>query len=139
MARHVVEKFVDDIDGTTDDVRTVQLGIDGKAYEIDLSEANAAKLRDVLTPFVAAARRPGSSQRRSSAPAVASGRDNVAIRVWLLENGYKVSERGRIKTELLDAYDRREPAGAVQDAAVTTEATRPSPKPRVAEVAFQSA
>ena len=38
--------------------------IDGRAYEIDLSEDNAARLRDSLASFVAAARKSGGSARR---------------------------------------------------------------------------
>ena len=41
--------------------------IDGRAYEIDLSEDNAARLRDSLASFVAAARKSGGAARRPGA------------------------------------------------------------------------
>ena len=46
-------RLVDDLDGEVAD-ETVEFGVDGKNYEIDLSTANAKKLRDALAEFVAA-------------------------------------------------------------------------------------
>ena len=50
--------YVDDIDGSAD-AGPVDFSLDGKKYTIDLSDANTARLREVLAPFVSAARRPG--------------------------------------------------------------------------------
>ena len=47
MAQQVNVKFVDDLDGS-DAAGTVSFGLDGRTYEIDLSDDNAAKLRDSL-------------------------------------------------------------------------------------------
>ena len=44
--------------------RAVSFAIDGRAYEIDLSEDNAARLRDSLASFVAAGRKSGGTARR---------------------------------------------------------------------------
>ena len=44
-------RLVDDLDGESAD-ETVEFGIDGKSYEIDLSKENAGRLRDVLADFV---------------------------------------------------------------------------------------
>jgi hypothetical protein len=56
MAQQVNVKFVDDLDGSAA-AGTVSFALDGRAYEIDLSDDNAAKLRDSLALFVAAARK----------------------------------------------------------------------------------
>jgi hypothetical protein len=56
MARQVQLTFIDDVDGSVAS-ETVTFGPGGRRYELDLSESNAAKLRDALAPFVAAARR----------------------------------------------------------------------------------
>ncbi|MCW2722442.1 MAG: hypothetical protein JWR81_6264, partial [Pseudonocardia sp.] len=48
--------FVDDLDGS-DAEGTVSFSLDRTEFEIDLSEGNAARLRDVLAPYVGAARR----------------------------------------------------------------------------------
>ena len=47
MAQQVNVKFVDDLDGS-DAAGTVSFAIDGRAYEIDLSDDNAARLRESL-------------------------------------------------------------------------------------------
>src|SRR3954451_18011185 len=105
MAQQVNVKFVDDLDGT-DAVGTVSFGLDGKTYEIDLSDDNAAKLRDSLAVFVDAARksrgsattRRGQKMTASSAPRPQSlDRDQTAaIRAWPRQNGHQISDRGRI-------------------------------------------
>jgi hypothetical protein len=60
MAQQVNVKFVDDLDGS-EAAGTVSFAIDGRAYEIDLSDDNAARLRDSLASFVAAGRKSGGS------------------------------------------------------------------------------
>jgi hypothetical protein len=110
MAQKVMVSLVDDLDGGTAD-ETVGFGLDGKSYEIDLSNANAGKLRDALAEFVAAARRPGAGGRgrRGSASASGSSADreqNQAIRDWAREQGMKVSDRGRIPADVVQAYHK---------------------------------
>ncbi len=102
-------RLVDDLDGAEAD-ETVEFGVDGKSYEIDLSEKNAGKLRDALAEFVAAARRTGAGRRRGSAvigsvrrPAI-DREQNQAIREWARKRGMKVSDRGRIPSEVLETY-----------------------------------
>jgi len=103
-------RLVDDLDGNEAD-ETLEFGIDGRTYEIDLSEGNAGKLRDALAEFVASARRlSGGRGRRPAAATVAARRptidreQNQAIREWARKRGMKVSDRGRIPAEVLVAY-----------------------------------
>lgn len=103
-------RLIDDLDGKAAD-ETVEFGIDGKTYEIDLSEANAGKLRDALAAYVAAARRASGGRRRSPAGSAPANRrqsvdreQNQAIRDWARKRGMKVSDRGRIPAEVLEAY-----------------------------------
>lgn len=113
-------KLVDDLDGEAAD-ETVEFGIDGKTYEIDLSTENAGRLRDALADFVSAARRPdggrrrggaGTSSRTSTASAAPKSRptvdreQNQAVRAWARKRGMKVSDRGRIPMEVLEAHRR---------------------------------
>ena len=108
-------RLVDDLDGAVAD-ETVEFGVDGKSYEIDLSTANAKKLRDALAEFVASARRAGGRRRGggsggSAAPATArrpsiDREQNQAIREWARKRGMKVSDRGRIPAEVLEAYHK---------------------------------
>ena len=62
MAKTLIVKLSDDIDGGDAD-ETVRFGLDGKAYEIDLSAANAAKLRGALQPFIDRGRSSGAGGR----------------------------------------------------------------------------
>jgi hypothetical protein len=51
VARVTQVSLVDDVDGSVAS-DTVGFSLDGKAYELDLSDNNAKKLRDTLAPFV---------------------------------------------------------------------------------------
>lgn len=112
MARKIVHQLIDDLDGTLLEVgtgETVLFSVDGVAYEIDLTDANAAAFREALGPYVEAARsisRTGSSASSAPRQRRRSGqRDYAAIRAWAKDNGHKVSERGRVPAAVLEAYD----------------------------------
>ncbi|MFD4460104.1 Lsr2 family protein [Nocardia sp. NPDC058480] len=112
MARKVVVTLVDDFDGISVAEDTVNFEIDGAAYEIDLSDANATKLRETFDQWLPYARRVGrikSTSRRSSVAVIAGTpsrrNDLAAIRMWAGENGHNVSSRGRISSEIIAAYD----------------------------------
>lgn len=114
MAQKVLVQLIDDLDGTTsDDIETVQFALDGVTYEMDLSQANAARLREGLADFVASARRSGgrakrggsgSVSRRASGPA-RSKEQTKAIREWAKANGHELSDRGRISASVIDAFE----------------------------------
>jgi hypothetical protein len=111
MAKRTIHMLIDDLDGGEAD-ETVKFTIDGNQYEIDLSKENAAKMRDALAPFVAASTkvaRSGGGIARVVAPrargAATVDRDqNRAIREWAQSKGIPVSDRGRIKQEIVDRY-----------------------------------
>jgi len=62
MAKTVIVKLTDDLDGGDAD-ETVQFALDGRSFEVDLSGANAAKLRDVLKPYMEKGRGSGGGTR----------------------------------------------------------------------------
>lgn len=115
MAQKTIVTLVDDLDGGTAD-ETTSFGLDGATYTIDLSEKNATVLREALAPFVASARRTGGrATRRTSTPAKAaagtarrssSSDETAAIREWARNNGYQISDRGRIASTVVDAYNK---------------------------------
>jgi hypothetical protein len=120
MAQRTTVTLVDDLDqGDADE--TIEFGVDGATYEIDLSDANAAKLRDALADYVAHARRLGGRPRAGRAatrPASSAGssrpsgaarvdrEQNQAIREWARRQGLTVSDRGRISAEVTEAYHK---------------------------------
>jgi hypothetical protein len=138
MAQKMMVSFVDDLDGSEAE-GTVAFSISGRDYEIDLSEANAAKLRDVLAPFVAAGRKAGGSTRTVRRASTVSGastprtrrEDSKAIRDWATAQGMNVSTRGRISAEVLEAYKTRDQEkAAAEPVAVEPEEVAPVRKTR---------
>ncbi|NKX55081.1 histone-like nucleoid-structuring protein Lsr2 [Arthrobacter mobilis] len=111
MARELVVVLTDDLDGGKAD-ETVHFSLDSKNYVIDLSAANAKALREALKPFVAKARedtpRKEAAGRGVKAKGGTAGRGHSAsaVRAWARENGYKVSDRGRVQSEILTAYQQ---------------------------------
>lgn len=107
MAQKVQVLLVDDTNGA-EAAETVMFSLDGVSYEIDLTTANAKKLRDDVAPWVGHARRSGgrkNSRRATTSVGVRRG-DLSAVREWARNNGEKVSERGRIAADILAAYDK---------------------------------
>jgi hypothetical protein len=110
MAQRVNVILVDDIDGD-DAVETVTFGLDGVDYEVDLNENNAEALRSALAPYVGAARRvagrksSGRGRRgQRAAGGGSTGPSASEMRRWARENGWDVSERGRVPAEVREAY-----------------------------------
>ena len=104
MATRIVTELHDDIDGS-DATQTIRFALDGVEYEIDVSDRNANRLRNSLAEFVGHARKVG---RRRGPKATTSGRADKsqtgAMREWLKQHGYAVSDRGRIPDWLQQAY-----------------------------------
>ncbi|MFD7736371.1 Lsr2 family protein [Kitasatospora phosalacinea] len=116
MAQRVQVILEDDLDGGSAD-ETVTFALDGVAYEIDLKSDNAEKLRVLLSPYVekgrkqsgrlTAPRRGGSGGGRSSGRAASAGQaDTAKIRTWAKENGHAVNDRGRVPSNVREAYER---------------------------------
>ncbi|MDQ0951634.1 hypothetical protein QFZ24_005557 [Streptomyces phaeochromogenes] len=108
VAQKVQVLLVDDLDGGEAD-ETVTFALDGKTYEIDLTTANADKLRGLLEPYVKGGRRTGgrASGSRGKARAASGGsQDTAQIRAWAKENGYEVNDRGRVPASIREAYEK---------------------------------
>lgn len=101
MAQQVVITLSDDIDGG-EAAETVTFGLDGRSYEIDLSEGNAEKLRSSLEPFVQAGRKQTRSGKTYRHTPVAP--DPRAVRAWAESNGLEVPARGRIPKRVYEAF-----------------------------------
>jgi hypothetical protein len=100
MSSKVIVLLEDDLDGGKAD-ETIEFGIDGAAYAIDLSDQNAKQLRDALDRYIGKARKV--SGRRSTSKA-SSGVDNHAVRVWAASNGIELSKRGRIPQDVVSQF-----------------------------------
>jgi peptidoglycan hydrolase-like protein with peptidoglycan-binding domain len=117
MATMTTVTLVDDLDGS-EAAGSVSFALDGASYEIDLSDANADKLRDALAGYVANARRvdggrrgPGRPKAAKTAKVARGARtapdreQTAAIREWARANGFEVSERGRLSANVLAAFE----------------------------------
>jgi len=92
----------DDLTGETENVGTIRFGFLGTDYEIDLTEKNAAEMREALSRYVQAARTMSKGGRPVTR--TQSDVDPKAVRAWAAANGREVSPRGRIPAEVVDAY-----------------------------------
>jgi hypothetical protein len=101
MSSKVLVILEDDVDGGKAD-ETVEFGLDGAAYEIDLSDSNAKKLRDAIDAYVSKARKVNG--KRSSSRKTSSPIDNKAVRAWAQANGVEVSTRGRISADVVQQF-----------------------------------
>ncbi|PTR29076.1 Lsr2 protein [Rhodococcus sp. OK519] len=115
MAKKVTVTLIDDVDQDATADETVEFGLDGVLYEIDLSSDNAAKLREQLEVWVSHARKVTNRRRAgkgAAGAATTSSRPSVdreqsaAIREWARRNGFTVSSRGRISAEITEAYNK---------------------------------
>ena len=110
MARREVVELTDDLDGSPA-VGTFRFGREGVEYEIDLSQENADHLTECLQPYVEAGRRVGGrrqsgGRRRGGQQATQQvAADPATIRAWAEARGYKVSPRGRISKEVVEAFN----------------------------------
>lgn len=104
MAQKVLVQLVDDLDGTEigdGKGETVSFGLDGREYEIDLTEKNAKALRKALEPYLGVARKTGGRRRGGRST---SGTDPKAVRAWAASAGIDVPARGRIPNDVVEQY-----------------------------------
>jgi hypothetical protein len=66
MAKKTVVSLVDDLSGEPADT-TVRFGLDAREYELDLTEAHAATLREALARYICAARTVTGGRRAAGA------------------------------------------------------------------------
>jgi hypothetical protein len=105
MATKTSVLLVDDLDGESPADRTVKFGLGGTDYEIDLSDANASEMREVLSRYVKAARKVGGSRGRAAVRHTTTNSiDPAAVRSWAKSKGIEVSPRGRIKSDVVEQY-----------------------------------
>lgn len=105
MAQRVHIILTDDLDNTVEADETVTFGLDGTTYEIDLTAANAARLRDALAPFVAKGRPIAGGRAKTTKRRRASANDATEIRAWARAKGLAVNDRGRVPADIRAAFE----------------------------------
>jgi len=128
MAKETIVRLTDDIDGS-EAAESVIFGFRGVDYEIDLSEKNLRGMEKAFAKWIdhgrvavvdgsdgaaevaveTAPERAPARARRSSTRArrttKAQAKDPAAIREWAKANGFNVSSRGRISSEIQQAFE----------------------------------
>jgi hypothetical protein len=111
MAQKIVT--LDDTDSSVEAAETIMYGIDGHFYEIDLSEANATKLRKALDQYNKVARPIPAKEAARRAAIAGNGNgngqlfvdpDDATIRTWAQANNVLVSDKGRVAEETKQRY-----------------------------------
>jgi hypothetical protein len=113
MAKKTIEIITSDLSGEELERgkgRTVTFSIDDSAYSIDLTDAEAAEFKETLKKYTSVAARRSSrpAQSRKTSGSGRTSEELAHIRAWAKSNGHQVSERGRIKAEILEAFDKAE-------------------------------
>jgi hypothetical protein len=107
MASRTIVELTDDLDGKPA-AETVRFALDGREYEIDLTQKNAKAIRKDLEPWVGSARRISGRRSPSSANGtttrVPTGVDTAAVRAWAASNGIEISNRGRLPKDVVEQY-----------------------------------
>lgn len=102
MAERVVTILTDDLDGGPGD-ETIEFGLDGEHYEIDVSNAHANALRTSLQPWLAVAR-PAGTAPRAAPRQVQVAADPRAVRAWATARGITFPSKGRIPQDVVDQF-----------------------------------
>ena len=98
-----IVEVVDDFDGTPAD-QTVRFAFNGASYEIDLTRAHFEEFAEAIQPYIKVGRKTGSTRRRGNAGNPAQRLETAKIRAWAKEEGYELSERGRIPASIVEDY-----------------------------------
>ena len=94
-------RLEDDLTGGPAD-ETVHFAVDGRAYEIDLNARHAARLRNLLAPFLEQARLARARRPRTTASRTRSRQ----IRTWATHHGLAVADHGRLPGNVIAEYQK---------------------------------
>lgn len=121
MAQKTIVTLVDDLTGEeAENISTVEFALDGVTYELDLTDENSTKLHDALSQYAQAGRKIGARRRGGPRPGrvinstggtAGYNRETLkSIREWAKKIGHNVSDRGRLSTEVMQAWQTAQAA-----------------------------
>lgn len=112
MAKKVYVQLVDDIDDKPIDSggEHISYSVNGVSYEIDLSDKNAKEFHRKLDYYIEHSARVGGKRAKKAVGTTSTGQkrdanQTKAIREWAKSNGYTISARGRIPSDVENAFD----------------------------------
>jgi hypothetical protein len=91
------------------EVTTLRFGYSGRDYELDVCAAHGEEVRAALSGWarqgrVAGSATPEARARRAGSPVRPDKAQVDAIRRWARDNGYAVTDRGRVPERVMDAF-----------------------------------
>jgi hypothetical protein len=109
MAKRTITQLVSDLSGKEirdGDGETIRFSIGSASYELDLTSSEAGKFYDDLQKYTDKATKiSGRNPRTGGGGRGKSDREQLqAAREWLRAHGHDVSDRGRIKQDLMNLY-----------------------------------
>jgi hypothetical protein len=110
MVQRTKITLIDDVDGGDAD-ETIEFGLDGVQYEIDLGSVHADQLRANIEEWTQHARRIGG-RRKHKAKTNGQKAESTAIpssaevRAWAQSHGVEVPSRGRIPADVWAAFEQ---------------------------------
>jgi Lsr2 len=108
--QRVETTLTDDLDGSTEDVRTVGFSLFGTDYQMELGPHHRKELREATARFTEAAREVSAASGLARTPKQRKQEDrdrSARIRDWARSKGIEVSDRGRIAQSVIDQYEAR--------------------------------
>lgn len=108
MAQKIVTLYTDDLTGNeSGDVQTHTFALDGVNYQIDLVPDNYDRLFEALEPFIVKGRKVGRDKKVAKPREQLEARPSaVDMRSWARQEGYEVSDRGRVPANVREAYQK---------------------------------
>ncbi len=83
---------------------SVTISVGSKTATLDVCANHRGELDAAVSPFLKSTTK---SAKKATKPARAASRGDLGdVRAWAGANGFTVSERGRIATAIVDAYDQ---------------------------------
>lgn len=112
MAKKTIEIITSDLSGEElerGEGETIIFSVGGADYSVDLTDAEAKDFYAAFDKYIKVATKRSSGRggpRKGTSGSGRSSEELAHIRTWANANGHPVSERGRIKAEVLEAFDR---------------------------------
>ncbi|MBO0813980.1 MAG: Lsr2 family protein [Actinobacteria bacterium] len=87
--------------------RLRRFSIDGRDYEIDLCLRHSERFDEAVSRFASRARKASVRVVRTKRRTAAHRKHSAQVRAWAKANGFVVSERGRIPSDVVTSYESK--------------------------------
>jgi hypothetical protein len=85
--------------------RLRRFSVDGRDYEIDLCLRHSERFDEAVSRYASHARKASARPVRTKRRTAAHRKHSAQVRAWAKANGFTVSERGRIPSDVVIRYE----------------------------------